>query len=155
MFAAILACVFTATLVDPPKQPDLGFPWRVVDLRGANEIKIVSEYYSDRARWVRLYGVDLPVTGRHGYTGSREDLEILLGRRAEVYFEDDSEKQPVNRNATYVQYMWTRGKLLEFELVRDGWATVNEEGRKGKYAKFLIGAEAEAKRFHEGLWGDK
>jgi len=153
MFAAILTILFTRDLVVPPKQPDLGFEWHSTDLRGANEIHISPIYFRERPRWIRLYGIDVPNASQRGYSGARQDLELILGRVADVHFEDENEKHPVSRNATCVQYLWTRGKLIQFELVRDGWAKVNDEGRKGRYAKFLIGAEAEAKRFHNGLWG--
>ncbi len=108
--------------------------------------------FREQSRWVRLYGIDVPNASQRGYSGARQDLEVLLGRAPDVYFEDEDPKKCLRRNASYVQYVWTQGKLLQFELLRDGWAHVNEEGRKGKYGSLLIAAEAEARRFRDGLW---
>ena len=152
LISAFIATILTAELVKPPKQPDLGFTWRETDLRGCNELQIRPEMFRERSRWVRLYGIDVPKANQVGYSGARQDLEIILGRTPDVYFEDEDCKHPISRNATAVQYVWTQGKLIEFELVRDGWATVNDEGKNGRYGKFLIAAEAEARRFHEGMW---
>lgn len=152
MLSVAIAAMLGAELVKPPKQPNLGFVWREIDLRGCNELQIRPELFRERPRWVRLYGIDVPEAGHVGYSGARQDIEILLGRTPDIYYEDEDCNHPVSRNATLVQYVWTQGKLIEFELVLDGWATVNEEGRKGRYGKFLIAAEAEAKRFHEGMW---
>jgi len=153
MLHSLLVCTLSFNLVSPPKRPDLGLPWLLDGLRGANEMRIHSEYYRDQPRWIRLFGVDVPNLSDRGYSGARQDLEIMTGRgTSEVYFEDDDSKHPISRNACRVQYLWLRGKLIQFELVRDGWAKVNDEGRKGRYAKYLVAAEAEAKTFHEGLW---
>jgi len=156
MVASLLFAVLGANLVTPPKQPEFGIynMWRATNLRGANELLIRKEYYRDMPQWVWLYGIELPQVGSRGYSGARQDLEVLLGRAPDVYIEDEREDHPVTRNGGYVQYVWTRGKLIQFELVRDGWAKVNDEGRKGRYSSFLTGAEAEAKRFHEGLWAN-
>jgi hypothetical protein len=153
VIAFLLAALLTSDLVKAPKQPYLGFPWRIVELRGANEMKIHPEYVIEESQWDRLYGVDLPTADKKGYSGARQDLEILLGRGEPEAFIEDEKRDPVIRNATYVQYIWVYGKLLQFELVRDGWAKVNDEGRKGRYGKLLVAAEAEAQRFKAGLWG--
>ena len=152
MFTSILVTILVAELVKPPKQPDLGFVWREIELRGSNEMLIRPEMFREPSRWVRLFGIDTPKANERGYSGAVQDLEILLGNRADVHFENEDPRHPISRNVTLVQYIWTRGTLIQFELLRDGWATVNEEGRKGKYGKFLVAAEAEAKRFHEGMW---
>jgi endonuclease YncB( thermonuclease family) len=155
MLQTVLSIVLAANLVKPPKQPDLGFAWKLLDVRYANEMKVSPEWYRDTPVWIRLYGIDVPSPGDRGYSGAREDLELLFGRWHEVYVEDEDSKHPVNRNAFAFQYLWITGKLVQFELVRDGWAKVNDEGRKGRYGKLLIDAEAEAKKFHEGRWAGK
>lgn len=154
MLVALAACALVADLLKPPKQPtfDLYDMCRVSELSGANEMKLRQESYRDMSRWTRLYGIDLPAVGKPGYSGARQDLEVILGRSPDVYVEDEKPDHPVTRNATWVQYVWTRGKLIQFEVLQDGWATVNEEGRKGRYGKYLVGAETEAKRLHEGIW---
>jgi endonuclease YncB( thermonuclease family) len=154
MLASLIFVVLGGTLIDPPKQPlfDITAMCKVVDLREANEMKVRQENYRDMPRWTRLFGVEIPKAGQTGYSGARQDLELLLGRSPDVYVEDEREEHPVVRNATWVQYVWTQGKLLQFELVRDGWATVNDEGARGRYGKYLKAAEVEAKKFHEGLW---
>jgi len=128
---------------------------RVTELWGANELKMRQEHYRDLPWWTRLYGIDVPSVDKPGYSGARQDLEIMLGRFPDVYVEDEKPDHPIARNAHYLQYVWTQGKLIQFELVRDGWATVNEEGHKGRYGKYLLAAQDEAKRLHEGLWGFK
>jgi len=152
----VLALAFAILSSDPgdaPKRPDLGTDWRVVDLRGANELKIHPNFKWDQpSRWVRLYGIDVPNASQSGYSGARQDLELLLGRTANAYYEDENRDHPIMRNASYVAYVWAWGKLLEFELVKDGWARVNDEGRKGRYGKYLTDAEEQAKRWHVGVW---
>lgn len=154
MLVAIAVWLVAADVVTPPKHPnfDLNDMCRVDDLSGANEMLVRQEYYRDIPRWTRLFGIDVPNVGKPGYSGARQDLEILLGRYPDVYVEDDNPDRPSSRNAYYLQYVWNKGRLLQFELVRDGWATVNAEGQKGRYGKFLVAAEAEAKRLHEGRW---
>ena len=139
-------------LLVPPKQPDLKFEWRVSQVRGIDEFKIKSIYFRDTPRWVRLYGVEVPKAGRDGYSGSEFFLELILGRSGEVYFEDETKDHPIQRHAEYVQYLWTKGKLIQFEMVHEGWASVNDEGRKGRYGKFLTEAEQEAKHLKLGIW---
>ena len=156
MLSLVVLLVLGADVLKPPKQPGfvLTQMCRVTDLLNANEMKIHPEYYKDSMpHWVRLYGVDLPTADKRGYSGAREDLELLLGREPDVYVEDENPDHVITRNAYYVQYVWAYGKLIEFELVRDGWAKVNDEGRKGKYAKPMLAAQAEAQRLKEGLWG--
>jgi endonuclease YncB( thermonuclease family) len=79
-------------------------------------------------------------------------MDRFTGGAAEAWLE----VEPTNRDKTHrgalVRYVWVWGKLLNFELVRAGWAKVDEDGRKGKYGPLLIAAEEEAKRLRSGLW---
>lgn len=153
MVLAFLCAALTISNLEPPKRPDLGLDWEVIDIRNANELKIRPTIHrADWPRWVRLYGIDVPQVNQRGYSGARQDLELLLGRNADAYYEDEKKDHPVFRNAYYVGYIWAWGKLLEFELVRDGWAKVNDEGRKGRYGKFLVDAEDEARQAPRGIW---
>lgn len=155
MIAAILFTALVAHDLKAPKQPAFGIIYlnRVRNVFGADQIFVTPEAYREELpQWVRLYGVDVPTFGQRGASGATQDLEILLGRSAEVYVEDENEDHPVVRHAMNVQYVWAWGKLIEFELVKDGWATVNKEGRKGKYGKFLTAAEDEARVEHLGIW---
>ena len=152
MIVVLALAILGPEVLKPPKMPDIPFPWRLLDLRRANEMEIKSEYTNEGPNWVRLYGIDVPNTSEKGYSGARQDLEILLGRNPDLYYEDEKEGHPISRNAEYVQYVWTRGQLIEFEMVHNGWARVNEEGRKGRYGKYLVRAEEEAKRLHFGIW---
>lgn len=152
MIIGMTLALLIAQDLDIPRRPDLGLEWRQVQLLGANEMKIRPEYTQDVPRWVRLYGIDVPNASNKGYSGARQDLEILLGRSADVWCEDEHKDHPILRNASYVQFVWTRGKLIQFEMLRDGWASINDEGRSSRYSKYLLRAEDEAKRLHAGIW---
>src|SRR5579871_4562086 len=89
-----------------PKRPDLGLYWLVSDLRGADTIKMRPHWVIEPPRWVKLYGVDVPNPSQRGYSGARQDLEILLGREGEVYFEDEKKDHPITRGGNWVQYVW-------------------------------------------------
>jgi len=150
----LASAILVSDLIKPPKQPDLKFEWRVQQVRGIDEIRIRPIYFRDWPRWVRLYGIEVPKAGQTGYSGSEQFLEILLGRAADIFFEDEDPKHPLMRNAEYVQYLWTRGKLIQFEMLHEGWAKLTEEGRSGKYGKVLAQAEDEAKHLKWGIWAN-
>jgi endonuclease YncB( thermonuclease family) len=103
-------------------------------------------------RRVLLYGISTPRPGEFGYPQGLQRMELMVQGASEAWLEEE----PTDRRKSYrgadVRYVWVWGKMLNFELVRAGWAKLNDEGRNGKYGPLLIAAEAEAKRLRNGMW---
>jgi|GEM_PF-1525029 len=167
---AVLATAQIIPPVQPPRPPRLGFPLRLISLDGPSGLTLDQfgsngvgigirrgrfGFGTNLERRVLLYGIATPRPGEKGYSGAMLKLENLVGRRADVFLE----QEPANRNKTYrgadVRYAWAWGKLLNFEMVRFGFAKVTEEGRQGKYGPLLTAAEDEARRLKEGIWADR
>ncbi len=167
----VASLVIVGQVIPPvraPKKPNLpGLPHRVIGVFGPSALDV--SFFGDtggvfrarRGRYgasnqpqrrVLLYGISTPRMGQDGYAQGLMRLENWVQGAAVA----DLEAEPLDRFKTHrgadVRYVWVWGKLLNFELVRAGWARVNEEGRAGKYGELLTAAENEARRLRVGLW---
>ncbi|MGV3615440.1 MAG: thermonuclease family protein [Fimbriimonas sp.] len=169
LLATALVAAQVIPPVRPPKPPSLpGFPHRVVRVFGPSglEVSFFSgaqtirprrsrfDFGTQPDRRVLLYGLSTPRPGQDGYNQGVNFLERLVGRTADAWLEPEPGDPAKSHRAADVRYVWAWGKLLNFEMVRAGWARLNDEGRKGKYGPLLIAAEDEAKRLRNGMWRD-
>ena len=100
---------------------------------------------------IRLIGIDAPERDQapHGVTSAEE-----LGRRippgSRVTLEPD-----VNRRDRYgrlLAYLWYEGEMVNWWMVREGWALAYRYEPDVRWADVLAGAETAARGEKRGLW---
>src|SRR5581483_5331531 len=105
---------------------------------------------------VRLVQIDTPELGT-GECYSHAAARVLsrwLPRGSAVTLEADPRLDQVDGYGRLLRYVWSRGRNLNLQLVRDGAATVYlYHGDTGKYAARLLAAARAARAAHRGLWG--
>ena len=105
---------------------------------------------------VRYIGIDAPETkdprkpvecfGEEAYQKNRE---LVLGKRVRLE-KDVSERDKFGR---LLRYVWVGDKMVNLELIKEGYARVYTVPPDVKYQKLFQEAEQEARQFYRGLWG--
>ena len=100
---------------------------------------------------VRLIGVDSPEMnqGRAG-AGAAQALSALARRGDTLQLEPDV--SPRDRYGRVLGYLWQNQRMLNWELVRRGWAVASPYPPDVQYAEALDAAERQARRERAGMW---
>jgi micrococcal nuclease len=105
---------------------------------------------------VRFVQIDTPELGTgecYSHAAARA-LARWLPRGSAVVLEADPRLDQVDAYGRLLRYVWSRGRNLNLDLVRDGAATVwLYHGEYGKYAGRLLALARVARAAHRGLWG--
>lgn len=109
----------------------------------------------DNEEVIRYIGVDAPET-KHpekgeqcfGKESSAKNKELVLGQK--VRFERD--KRNRDHRGRLLRYVWVGERMINLELVRDGYAFAEHFSPNYRHRKQLEDAEREAERLGNGLW---
>jgi micrococcal nuclease len=120
---------------------------------------------------VRLIGIDAPETS-YGERAARQGAElgrdvrviVTLGRKAKVAAERmappgtvvriELDVVPRDRYGRLLAYLWLpNGRMVNEELVRQGWAMVYTIPPNVRYVERFLKAQREAREARRGLWG--
>lgn len=100
---------------------------------------------------VRLIGVDAPEGDQQPFgTASAAALAALLPARSALVLESDTE--PLDQFGRVLSYVWLDGQLINWLLVRRGWAVSIRYAPNVRYAELFESAEARARAESRGLW---
>ena len=104
---------------------------------------------------VRLVQIDTPEKHVECYGDEASALtRRLIPSGTHVRIEQDPKLDQVDRYRRKLAYVWKGGEDVNVTLVRDGAAGVwFFGGRRGRYAKELLSAAAQAQSDRKGLWG--
>jgi micrococcal nuclease len=105
---------------------------------------------------VRYIGIDAPEVPHHGQGGTQAgeaaaQLNRTMVDRRRVRLEADVEAR--DRYGRLLAYVWLGGTMVNLEMVRRGYARALTIPPNLRYARWFIGAEAEARAAGRGLWG--
>lgn len=102
---------------------------------------------------VRLIGIDAPERSQPPFYGiSRSALERLLPVGTEADLERDVEAR--DRNGRVLGYLWRDGRLVNWRMVRDGYAVKLTYPPNVQYAEAFAAAQREARAAEAGLWAE-
>jgi micrococcal nuclease len=100
---------------------------------------------------VRLIGIDSPERDRQPFGDqARDALERLIPVGARVQLEGDAE--PVDRYGRRLSYVWREGLLVNWAMVRQGWAVQLTYPPNVQYVDALEAAQRLAREEGAGLW---
>ncbi len=100
---------------------------------------------------VRLIGIDTPELSQRPYGGqARRALEKLLPPGAQVQLERDVE--PVDRYGRLLAYVWRDSILVNWEMLRAGWAVLLTYPPNVRYVEAFQEAQRAAREERRGLW---
>lgn len=100
---------------------------------------------------VRLIGMDTPEGDQEPFgTAATAALASLLPVGSTLQLEYD--REPRDQFGRRLAYLWLDGEMLNWALVRLGWAVTLRFPPNVHYADRLAAAEAAAKREGRGLW---
>ena len=104
---------------------------------------------------VRLVQIDTPEKHVECYGDAASSItQRLIPAGTHVRIEQDPKLDQVDRYRRKLAYVWKGGEDVNVTLVRDGAAGVwFFGGRRGRYAKELLSAAAQAQSGRKGLWG--
>lgn len=100
---------------------------------------------------IRLTGVDAPERGEDFYEEALDfTINFCEGKRVDLEYDQYQE----DRYGRILAYVWIEGKMLNLELVKNGWAKVviYEKRKKLKHQEEFFSAEEEAKAEKRGVW---
>ncbi len=100
---------------------------------------------------VRLIGIDTPELSQRPYGDqARRALEELLPVGSEVQLERDVE--PVDRYGRRLAYVWRDSVLVNWEMLRAGWAVLLTYPPNVRYVEAFQEAQRAAREERRGLW---
>jgi micrococcal nuclease len=100
---------------------------------------------------IRLLGVDTPEGKQEPYgTAATAGLASLVPARATLELELDVQAR--DRNGRLLAYVWLDGAMVNWLLVRRGWAVTLSYAPNRRYAPILDAAERQARAERRGLW---
>ncbi|MGA7932418.1 MAG: thermonuclease family protein [Kovacikia sp.] len=106
--------------------------------------------YPEITELVRLEGIDIPDRAQAPWgEAARARLEHLLDNQ-QVLLETDAE--PRNANGQRLAYVWLNGKLLNEQLVAEGYALAIAHPPNHKYDQRLAHAQDRARVLGLGIW---
>lgn len=105
-----------------------------------------------RTEKARLIGIDAPELGQKPWgQRSRRHLKKIVGTSS-VRVTTDLEKR--DKYGRLLVYLWTKeGRLINLEMVRDGYALLYTIPPNVAHADLLKEAQQEAREKRRGLWG--
>lgn len=100
---------------------------------------------------IRLIGIDTPERGQPIFgSAATAALASLLPRGDTIWLEADLELR--DRYNRLLAYVWYEGRMVNWLLVRQGWAVSGRYPPNLRYAPELEAAERRARDEHRGLW---
>ncbi len=100
---------------------------------------------------VRLIGVDTPELSQEPYGQlAAQGLAELVTVGTDVDLEPDVERR--DRNGRLLAYLWSEGRLVNWLLLRQGWAVVLTYPPNVQYVDWLTSAQDSAQQERSGLW---
>lgn len=100
-------------------------------------------------RLVRYLGINTPERGQPYFEEARSaNRRLVEGETLQMVHD----LQPVDRFGRTLAYLWANGRLVNLELVRQGYASVYTEPPNVRFSQELIAAEREARQAGVGLW---
>ena len=100
---------------------------------------------------VRLIGIDAPEGDQEPFgTAATAGLAALVPAGATLQLESDAEAR--DRYRRMLAYVWLEGSMLNWLLVRQGWAVAYRYAPNVRYAEQFSAAEQRARDQRRGLW---
>ncbi|MBI4542528.1 MAG: thermonuclease family protein [Gemmatimonadetes bacterium] len=100
---------------------------------------------------VRLIGIDTPERSQAPYGGrAAQALARLVPVGSSVQLELDVE--PRDRYGRVLAYLWTNGVLVNWAMVRQGWAVLLTYPPNVQYVDWFTAAQSQARETGVGLW---
>lgn len=132
--------IATSNLALPVWQVISGYELEVGGLAG----------YPDITERVRLLGIDAPDVDQAPWGEmAKQYLEHWVGRSAIVLESDAESRDDQGRRLAYV---WNNGKLLNEQLVAEGYALAVPQPPNSKYDQRLAHAQEQARLLGLGIW---
>lgn len=107
---------------------------------------------------VRLLGVDAPAWKQEPwFTQSLNALDALLNGNQPIVLEFDVQPQIVTKagNTLRLAYLWKDGKLVNEELLKQGWGVATSFAPNTKHERRLAQAQERARLLGLGIWDPK
>ena len=100
---------------------------------------------------VRLIGLDTPEPDQEPYgSAATAALASFVPFGAVVLLESDAEAR--DRYGRRLEYVWYKGRMVNWDLVRHGWGVTLHYQPNVRYAALLDAAQARAQAEGRGLW---
>jgi micrococcal nuclease len=135
-----------------PANLPLGKVTRVID---GDTIDV--QYLDGTTKRVRLLGIDTPETNRPGASAdcfssnaTQFTRQRLLGRT--VGLESDPSQDDVDRYGRQLRYIWLDNLLINYVLVREGYAREYTFRTPHRYRPLFLEAQSQAKTTPAGMW---
>jgi len=100
---------------------------------------------------VRLIGIDTPESSQvpYGAMATEALAEMMpIGSRVEL----ELDVEPRDRYDRALAYIWLDGQMINWQLVRQGWAVVLTYPPNVQYVEWFTGAQRRAREEERGLW---
>lgn len=126
-------------------------PGRVVAVHDGDTLSVVIGRKKEK---VRLTGIDAPEFGQRpwGANAKRHLRELISLSGNSVILEFDVQKR--DKHGRLLAYVWTTGnKLINLEMVRNGYAVLYTFPPNVKYVDFFRDAQRYAGEKGLGIWG--
>ncbi len=148
---SLIACDLSLITVTPPDDETgspVPTPAEGVEVRIARAIDGDTVELDDGRR-VRYIGVNTPERDQPFYEAATDANRRLVEGQAAWLVLD---VQPTDRYGRTLAYVWLGDTFVNWELVRQGYATVYTEPPNVRYSEVLLAAQRAAREAERGLW---
>jgi micrococcal nuclease len=127
-----------------------------VAVRRVNDGDTISAFVGSHVEKIRLIGIDAPEVGQEpwGQLAKRHLKEMIASSSWEVMVEYDIEKR--DKYGRLLAYLRTKdGRMVNREMLREGYAVIFTLPPNVKYAGEFIAAEKYARNRKIGIWSSQ
>ena len=139
-----------------PLSPDTygDFEAEIVRARDGDTAVISVNGEEEAIRYIGINTPEITHPGKNeeecfGKIASEKNKELVLSKN--LRFERDKKNR--DHRGRLLRYVWDGNKMINLELVKEGYAFTEHISPNYKYRKILEEAELEAKRMKKGIWG--
>lgn len=148
----LIICLFCLTCVKKEKY------CRVIEIHDGDTVSIITGSFfgiTTEVERVRLAGIDAPELAQKPWGGKAREYLRKIIKESHWYVRIEFDIQHRDRYGRLLAYLWDKqGRMLNYMMVRDGYATVYTLPPNVKYVDWFLEAQRLARQEKRGIWGN-
>lgn len=130
---------------------------KVTEVNDGDTVTIITKSFLGiiiKTEKVRLIGIDAPELAQEPFGRKAKNHLKKILRESDWLVKVELDVQKRDRYGRVLAYLWTKqGEMVNYRMVRDGYAMVYTVAPNVKYAEKLLEAQRLAREEGRGIWG--
>lgn len=130
--------------------------YRVIEIHDGDTVSVITGSFFgivNEVERVRLTGIDAPELTQEPWGGKAKEHLRKIIKESHWYVKIELDIQQRDRYGRLLAYLWDKeGKMINYLMVRDGYAMVYTVPPNVKYAELFLQAQKLARQEGRGIW---